>query len=222
MSHKKFFLKAGLLWMTHLHQRRRSSFMFDGRSYSYFNHWYNVTWLNERTVEIPVMREVLRGTSDNVLEVGNVLSCYDRSLTHTVVDKYEKPNRENLFAEDAETFSVGGPYDLIVSISTLEHVGWDETPRDPDKIARTVRNLRRLLSPTGQLVFTAPVGYSPPLDRLIDDGDDFLSRRCLRRISARNEWEEADWDQVRQFRFHYPHPFANGLVIARLKPCGDV
>jgi cyclopropane fatty-acyl-phospholipid synthase-like methyltransferase len=153
-----------------------------------------------------------------VLEIGNVLSHYDKSLAHAVVDRYERLSRDNAFAEDAETFAQSPPYDLIVSISTFEHVGHDDVPRDEEKILRTMLHLRSLLSPHGSLVFTAPIGYSPSLDRLIDDGDGFLDRFCLRRVNARNEWVEADWSDVRETSFHHPYPFANAIVIARVRP----
>jgi SAM-dependent methyltransferase len=219
MSHKLHYLKAGLLWLTQLHRRGSSHFAFGGRTYPYFNHRYNVTWLNERRVEIPIARAVLaERPGARVLEVGNVLSHYDPSLRHPAVDKYEKASRPNLFAEDAETFAQGAPYDLILSISTLEHVGWDESPRDEGKIARTLRHLRGLLAPGGSLFFTAPVGYSPPLDRAIDSGEGIAELRCLRRTNALNEWEESDWASIRNLKFHSPYPFANGLVLARLRP----
>lgn len=179
-----------------------------------------MTWLNERCVEIPIMRDVMaRHEGERVLEVGNVLSWYDHSLRHTVIDKYEKPNRENFFAEDAETFSRGAPYDLIISISTLEHVGWDEVPRDEGKVGRTILHLRSLLAPGGELVFTAPVGYSPPLDDFLNRADGFTERFCLRRVSVLNEWEKAEWSDVKGSAFHRPYPFANSLVIARVRGC---
>ena len=219
MSHKKYYIKAGFLWLSGLGRQSSPEFTLGGKTYSYFHHRYNFTWLNERCVEIPIIREVLsRNPSGQLLEVGNVLSHYDRSMKHAVVDKYERAKRQNLFTEDAETFSAGAPYDLIVSISTLEHVGHDETPRDADKIFRTVRHLRSLLSFSGEFVFTAPVGYSPSLDRLIDEGDGMIERLCLRRINARNEWKEADWDAIKSMKFHDPYPFANGLVVARMRP----
>ncbi|HMO51160.1 MAG TPA: class I SAM-dependent methyltransferase [Kiritimatiellia bacterium] len=217
MSHKKFYVKAGFLWLLHLPAAKQSSFAFGGKRYAYFRHRYNVTWLNERRVEIPVARAVLAEKAGaHVLEVGNVLPCYDTSLTHTVIDKYESSARPGFFQADAETFTDGAPYDLIISISTLEHVGWDETPRDEDKIGRTIRHLRGLLAPGGELVFTAPVGYSPPLDRLVDEGEGFIDRRSLRRVNALNEWEEAEWSAVKGTAFHRPYPFANALVVARI------
>ncbi len=220
MSHKYFYLKAGLVWMLNIPRRGKREFLLQGKTYTYFDHFYNLTWLNERRVEIPIIMDVLNRNPDaRALEVGNVLSHYDHSLKHTVVDKYEDSKRGHYFKEDAETFSSDDQYDIIVSISTLEHVGWDESPRDPGKIFRTIHNLRGLLSAKGALVFTAPVGYSQPLDRLIDEGDGFVERLCLRRVNSINEWEESDWVTVRRSAFHSPYPFANGLVVARIKPC---
>ena len=54
--------------------------------------------------------------------------------------------------EDIVDFSPSKNYDLIVSISTMEHVGWDEYPNDPPKILKGLRNLTRLLSPRGSLL----------------------------------------------------------------------
>jgi hypothetical protein len=219
MGHKAQYIRATGVWIASAHRRGRSTFQFAGHSYSYFHHRYNVTWLNERRVEIPIIRAVIaQEQGARLLEIGNVLSHYDRSLVHPVVDRYERPNRENAFAEDAETFTHGFPYDLIVSISTLEHVGHDDAPRDEEKIHRTMLHVRDLLSPHGSLVFTAPVGYSPSLDRLVDEGDGFLERRCLRRLNAKNEWVEAEWSDVRSTRFHHPYPFANAVVVAWVGP----
>jgi hypothetical protein len=213
MSHKLFYAKAGLLWLSQLYRRSACTFSFKEQTLPYFHHFYNVTWLNERRVEIPIMLSILRShPGARLLEVGNVLSHYDRLLTHPVVDLYEKTSRQNLFTEDAETFR-GGPYDLIVSISTFEHVGWDECPRNENKIASTIRNLRSLLAPGGAIVFSAPVGYSPPLDQVVETAEGFLERRCLQRVNLRNEWHEVGWDAVKQARFHKPYPFANGLII---------
>ena len=58
----------------------------------------------------------------------------------------------------------------IVSISTIEHVGWDETPRDPNKIPRALENLTtRCLAPGGEIVVTLPIGYNTYLDKLLKE-----------------------------------------------------
>ena len=58
----------------------------------------------------------------------------------------------------------------IVSISTMEHVGWDETPRDPKKIPLALENLTtRCLAPGGEIVVTLPIGYNTYLDKLLKE-----------------------------------------------------
>ena len=110
---------AGLPWTRF---GSHGQFAFQGEAYGYLFHRYNLTWLTERAVEVPVVQAIVdRHAGERILEVGNVLSHY-RSQSHLVVDKYERGrgvlNRDVLDLDDL------GPFDLIVAISTLEHVGW--------------------------------------------------------------------------------------------------
>jgi len=57
----------------------------------------------------------------------------------------------------------------IVSISTIEHMGWDETPRDPKKIPLALENLIECLVPGGEIVVTLPIGYNTYLDKLLKE-----------------------------------------------------
>ncbi len=86
-----------------------------------------------------------------------------RDEHHLVVDKYEQApgvlNRDVLELGDL------GPFDLIVAISTLEHVGYDEQPRDPDKAPRAVAGAAAAAGPGGRLVLTVPAGYNRAFDR---------------------------------------------------------
>ena len=219
MSHKRHYLRALAGWSLTLGLPRRKTFQLGPGVYPYFTHRYNFTWLNERSVEIPLMRQVLEQRAEaHVLEVGHVLGHYDPARRHDVVDKYEVSAYPALYREDALGFRGKAPYDLIISISTLEHVGWDESPRDSTKVGRTIRHLQSLLSPGGRFFFTVPVGYNPGLDAFLDDGSAIVRRQCLRRISLRNEWREVDWSEARTAHFHHPYPFANALVFAELGP----
>jgi cyclopropane fatty-acyl-phospholipid synthase-like methyltransferase len=220
MSHRFQYARALALWGALLLFRRRESvFTLGGKTYEYFTHPYNLTWLHERSVEIPLMQSVLASHPlAKTLEVGHVLAHYNKSLRHDVVDKYEAATYPALYREDAVDFLGNAPYDLIVSVSTLEHVGWDETPRDPEKVVRTIEHLRGLLTDNGRLFFTVPVGYNPGLDAFLDRGEEFVRRDCLKRVSSRNEWREVNWEEIRGARFHQPYPFANGLVFAELAP----
>jgi len=143
---------------------RHGTFSFQGRRYPYLFHRHKLTWLTERAVEVPVVQALVDETTTaggRVLEVGNVLSLY-RPQAHVVVDKYERAagvlNRDVLELGDL------GPFDLIAAISTLEHVGLDEQPCDPDKPARAVAALRERLAPGGRLVLTVPAGYNLAFD----------------------------------------------------------
>ncbi len=151
------------LYWRHLNRE----FVFDGKRYQYFYHPYNTTWSNERKVEIPIIRELLKqNQGKRILEVGRVLPHYF-PVSHDVLDKYEKG--KDVINEDVVDFTPARKYDLIVSISTLEHVGWEETPKEPEKAIRAVENLERCLNPGGKIVFTVPVGQNPYLDNLISD-----------------------------------------------------
>lgn len=162
-------------------------------------------------MEIPIVwKSVKEARSGNILEVGNVLSNYF-SVSHDILDKYEKA--ENVVNEDVCDFGPGKKYNLIVSISTLEHVGWDENPREPGKILRAVQKLRTLLAPGGKLIVTLPVGYNADLDELLNTKQlSFTKTGYLKRV-AKGEWAEADWDAIRSIGYNYPLRTANGIVV---------
>src|SRR3990172_4116095 len=98
------------------------TFVFRDKTYHYFYHTYNPTWRNERCVETPIIWSIVKRSKEaNILEVGNVLSHYF-DTNHDVLDKYERA--PGVINEDVVEFKSNKRYDLIVSISTLEHVGW--------------------------------------------------------------------------------------------------
>jgi hypothetical protein len=173
---------------------RTKTFQFDGREYEYLYHPYNRTWKNERGVEIPIFRELLlQHQGKRVFEVGNVLAHYFPTQ-HDVVDKYEVS--PGVINKDIVEFVPPQKYDLIVSISTLEHVGWDERPQEPAKLLHAIEHLRGYcLAPGGQIVVSLPVGYNKFFDGLLRDGKSpFTTQHFLKRISKQNYWVESDWD----------------------------
>jgi SAM-dependent methyltransferase len=202
--------------------RSGRKFTFQGENYSYFLHEYNTTWKNERIVEIPIIWKIIKGYEEKkILEIGNVLSHYF-IVNHDIVDKYEKA--EGVITKDVTEFNPSKKYDLIICISTLEHVGWDENPRDhkiihaPEKIMQALDNLKRALAPKGRLIVTLPVGYNLYLDRLLKNGKiQFNSQYCLKRISRDNKWIETSWNNVKDSKYNSPFPAANGLIIGIIK-----
>ena len=193
-----------------------AAFTFKGNRCRYFYHLYNTTWLNERAIEVPIVMEYLKKyDGKKILEAGNVLSHY-LSFDHDIVDKYEKA--PGVINADVVSFSPQGKYDLIVSISTLEHVGWDEIPREPSKIILAVENLKGLLASGGEMIVTLPLGYNCDMDiflkekRLIFD-----EAYYYRRISKDNRWIEADPNNLSGIEYDAPYPAANALFIGIIK-----
>ncbi|MGB2697933.1 MAG: hypothetical protein WBD28_08785 [Candidatus Zixiibacteriota bacterium] len=187
-------------------------FTFQGKTYRYFYHRYNHTWKNERAVEIPIIWAYLKKYhARRTLEVGNVLSHYFR-VNHDIIDKYEKA--DGVINKDIVDFKPLKKYDLIVSISTLEHVGWDENPREPVKILHAIENFKNLLSPGGTAIATVPLGYNSEMDELLKERKTkFTKQYYLKRITKNNKWIEAGWDDVCDAKYGEPFPNASALVI---------
>jgi len=198
-------------WLVRL-SSRPSSFTFRGKSYRYFRHRYNETWRNERAVEVPIARGFIEGLPpEKVLEIGNVLSHYG-VVSHEVVDKYERA--EGVRNEDVCDFRPDKKYALVLSISTLEHVGWDEEPKDKAKVLMAFKKLQSLLAPGGRVVVTIPLGYNPFLDQMIlEGGIKFAERIYLKRKPHRNEWREAGADEVRDPHYDRAAFAAHELLV---------
>ncbi len=204
-------LVAGLPWTA---RGRRGRFTLDGEAYPYLFHRYKATWLTERAVEVPFVQRIVDREPGRVLEVGNVLSHY-RSQEHLVVDKYERApgvlNRDVLELADL------GRFELVVAISTLEHVGWDEEPRRPDAALAALSALRELLAPGGRLVLTHPVGYNPHLDAAFRDGAVPLARAAaLRRSRRRTRWTQVPPSEAWRAPYDFLLYSARAVVFAEV------
>jgi len=187
ISHGPGFLH--IIWCRWAYPGR--TILFGGKEYRYFYDIYNRTSMNERCIEIPIVWELVQAAHGRrVLEVGNVLSHYFH-VEHDIVDRYERA--PHVVNEDIVTFDRGERYDLIVSISTLEHVGWDEEPREPMKVARALEQLGHLLDQEGLYVVTFLMGYNPALDELIRSrAVVFDEHYCWARQGINRPWVQVD------------------------------
>ncbi len=194
------------------HQGR--TFAFNGKRLEYLFDMAHWTWLNERCVEVPIARDyVEQFAGRRMLEVGNVLWKYFPT-SHDVVDKYETGQGDHVIRQDIVDYRPDKKYDLIISVSTIEHIGWDDLPRDRDKIPRTLNILRQLLRPGGQIVVTFPLGYNRFLDTMLRDGAlEFDERYFLKRTSWQNDWQQVDWPSVRRADYGYPYYYANAIAV---------
>ncbi|MEM8993447.1 MAG: hypothetical protein AAGF23_01520 [Acidobacteriota bacterium] len=195
------------------------AFTFRGRRLPYRVHPYILD--NERTVEIPIALDaVARRSADKprILEVGHVLQPY-AAVPRTIVDKYEEaPGVLNV---DIVDFAPPERFDLILCLSTLEHVGRDEEPRDPGKALRAYRHLQTLLAPGGELLVTVPAGYHPELDRALAGGElgggDGHHTTALKRHGRFNRWRECAVTDALARPFGSRYACANGLLVVSWK-----
>ncbi|HUW31849.1 MAG TPA: hypothetical protein VM223_09580 [Planctomycetota bacterium] len=170
------------------------TFFWNGQALEYFDHRYNHTALNMRRVEIPIARWFLQqklGT--RVLEVGNVLSHYG-PVTWPVVDLYE-PGAINA---DVMAWKPKEPVDLLVSISTIEHIGVGKYKRATRvHPAGVLARFRSFLAPRGQAVVTAPTGYG--LDRELREGTLGADEMWFMRVRPDRipvEWDECTMEEA--------------------------
>lgn len=195
--------------------RSSKTFRFQGVEHHYFYHTHNLAWRNERAVEIPLAMDYVHAYRDQpVLEVGNVLSHY-MEVNHDILDKYEVA--EGVINQDAVDFAPGKKYELIISISTLEHVGMYGSRPEPARVLDAISNLTRLLSPGGKLVATVPLGLNPAFDRLFESGDmRFTEVSALKRIRM-NSWAEVDLRSLRGASYSRYGFRANALVVGIIR-----
>ena len=170
--------------------RGSSRFQLSGAEVSYVDSWHNWTWLNERAVEVSIAQSALAAVEPSrAIEIGAVLPHYGNN-DHRVIDKYEVGDgieQLDIFDLPAKPF-----YELVLCISTLEHVGWDEPDRDAELALAACEHLKKLVAPGGELLITVPVGYHPRLDAAIRSGelafDEVRAMRC--------EYPSMTWNEV--------------------------
>jgi len=170
-------------------------FYFQSKPYYYFINEYNSTYLNARAIEIPIAIEYYNAffKSNETLEIGNVLKRYFPELKHDALDLYE--SFEGVINEDIEFYLPAIKYKFILSISTLEHVGFDgDETLDLEKLRRSLNNItENLLTEGGLLIATFPLKYNPSIDELF--ASNFFQEKYVMQRGLFNLWKQVSIDQ---------------------------
>lgn len=196
-------------------KKSRDYFLFLGKKFEYLIHPYNLSWTNERTIEIPIIMDYIKSSDKkNILELGAVLTHY-YPVDWDIVDKFE--TGKGITNIDIMDYQPKKKYDLIVSISTLEHVGFDDEYK-PEKIIQAIEKLKKLLNKNGEIIVSMPLGYNHFMDKKIsEDKLGFDEVFFLKRINRKNKWKEAKFNEIKKIKYNYPYNNANAIVIAKYK-----
>jgi len=170
---------------------------------------YNNPDKNERAVELALAFYFCKKTPE-IVELGAVLPYYINA-THSVYDlhdPYKNCIRINL--ENLNKYSLVDKN--VVSISTLEHVGFDnyanQAIRQPTaNWANGIKIFEKIQQEAKSYLITLPIGYNSGLD---EECKKLPNAILLKRINEDNDWERTD-----SWSHKYNNPFfaANGLCI---------
>ena len=218
-----YAINATVEWITYTFIRRY--FLVHGRRFRYFLKRYNAI-NTERCVELPIAMDfIFRNTGHGaaihhqisfknpprILELGNTLSYY-YEFEHVIIDKYEKQG--GVMNIDIDDFATGEKFDLIISISTVEHVGFDEPVKERGKSLRAIIKLSNMLKHDGKMLITVPLGYNPEIDKMVeDDLFPFTEKYYLKRVGFANTWRETTLDDALKYKYGSIIPHANSLAV---------
>jgi hypothetical protein len=194
----------------------RKTFLFEGATLDYFYRKYNITWVTERVLEVPIGLHCLaQAGSGNALEVGNVLGHYIKA-EHTVLDKFERAH--GIINQDILQYRPEKKFDLILSISTFEHIGYeDDGEPNAEKICAAISACQALLSPRGRLVITVPFGYNPYMDRFIAEERIKPDQATFYEKLNKLDWTETSKAQALKRKYAKPFPYANAIMVGEFR-----
>ena len=193
----------------------KSTFDYRGLRLPLTYHRYAATWSSERAVEITIAGEYLdRFAGKSVLELGNVTPHYF-DVGHLILDKYETGSDSvPVINEDVVEFDTDRRFDLVISISTIEHIGFDDDGDSRQKIPLAISKCRSLLTPGGLFLLTVPLGYNPVLDELVATDELGCDRAAYIRREGPLKWAQCARNDALRCEYGRPFPYANCIMVA--------
>jgi hypothetical protein len=197
------------------HRSIKPTFRLNSRIYNYWFNKYNKTYANERSVEIALgLTEISQHNHESILELGCVLPHYTK-CNWRVIDKFEIG--KGIINEDILQYKSDKKFDLIICLSTLEHIGIDDSVVNPKLSVQALDKLKSLLSSSGKLLITVPAGYNSFLDDyLIHDQSGLTECLAMKRLTPWNTWKQVPVKRLLSCKYGWPYNNANGLIVGIL------
>ena len=165
-------LATGLPWTL---AGSHGDFELDASDYRYLYDRHKFTWLTERAVEVPVAQALVDQHAPD-------RRARDRQRALALPPAAALGRRQvragpGVLNRDVLDLGGLGRFDLIVAISTLEHVGLGRAARAiRQRHSAPSRCCAALLAPEGLLAITVPVGYNTAFDAALRSGQVPLHR----------------------------------------------
>lgn len=207
-----------------LKQNKKNKVKVDGKLIEQIYDDYNVTFMNERTIEIPFSKVIIHKFMKNyknpkILEIGNTLIHYETKsemIEREIVDKYEV--YPNVINKDIMDFTPKNKFDIIFSISTLEHVGSDyEEEYVENKFKKAIDKCLELLDEKGVFIVTLPIFYRDVVDNIVFKENFFTTKYFFQRRNFKNDWflssEKKVLDNKEKLRYNSNFPLSNALFV---------
>lgn len=151
----------------HFVLKNKKDLIIGDNSARYFYGLYNCTPLNERCLEIGFAKQFINKSDFPVLEIGNVMKRYITSNKLISFDKYEiYPEVFNYdFINSFDEYKkLLPPKFNLISISTFEHIGWDEN-LDHQVCLKVFKILDKLVElGLNSVLISVPIGWNPAFD----------------------------------------------------------
>jgi SAM-dependent methyltransferase len=200
-------------------------------------------WSDERALEIPWVLARYDGER-RVLDVGHAFAepAYlaglaglgAPELTGVDLSEREVPGLRPVVADVRDLPFGDGAFDLVLCVSTLEHVGRDtevydvEAPRGEDGDEAALRELRRVLAPDGRLLVSVPAGVEddqgwqlqrPPLGWVaLFERAGFLVYEDELYVRGEEGWRSGSLEEAAAARYGQGGPGAGAVLLAELRP----
>jgi SAM-dependent methyltransferase len=200
-------------------------------------------WSDERAIEIPWCL-ARYGGERRVLDLGfafaepaylaGLVALGAEELSGADLAEKDVPGLRSLVADVRDLPFGDGSLDLVLCVSTLEHVGRDndayavEAPPDESGDEVALRELRRVLCPGGRLLVSVPTGVlddqgwqvqRPPEDWVaLFERAGFVVFEDELYVRADGGWRSATATEAREARYGDGGPGAGAVLLAELRP----
>ena len=171
----------------------------------YFDHSYNNTLINERSVELVLGFRYIELTGENLLEVGAVTPYYYK-LDHKCLDPTDHKATISSLAEDHDYKNKN-----VLSISTVEHVGMGDGFGLPEQKDLAFEVLRKIHHESKSCLVSWPIGYNQVLDSAVKDNLEEFQHFFYTKTSKKPKWKLIK--DKSGFDSKYDSPFKAGNTV---------